>query len=73
MFERTCMEEVELEAGFDLTMHVAYTESYSVKEVSITDKKGKEIKSKKNLSEELKGELEPVLVSPPLQSPILGD
>lgn len=25
------MEEVELEAGFDLIMHVAYTETYSVK------------------------------------------
>lgn len=42
-------------------------------QVFITDKKEKEGKGKKNLSEELKGKLQSVLVSPPLQSPILGD
>ncbi|RLW11566.1 hypothetical protein DV515_00001363 [Chloebia gouldiae] len=35
-----------------------------VEEVSITDKKGKEGKGKKNLSEELKEKLESVLVGP---------
>lgn len=30
-FERTCTEEVELEAGFDLIMPVAYAETYSAK------------------------------------------
>lgn len=41
--------------------------------MSITDKKGKEGKGKKSLSEELEGKLEPVLVSAPLQSFVLGD